>query len=222
MEDLMDIKKCFCLKISVLVIVVLLLQVNGLATLLANWSPIAFDEVRAINAGSTLNRYVVEGAGHFLKSHATILDFLNRIELNDLNGADFGELQNLIDTAIFHMENARLTYTDLVQLADATPYNPDVIAELKTFNYGKFRHDNGLNFEIFWKVRRYLRRGDVRGVYRKMLRDTEEILDILNDIKTGVFACEIPGISLIWNLNHVCFIALIADQYISMVFYEIH
>jgi hypothetical protein len=223
MEDLMDIKKCFCLKISVLVFVILLLQVNGLATVKANWSPIAFQEAaRAANVGSAINQYVVEGAGHFLKSHATILDFLNKIELNDLNGADFIELQNLIDTAIFHMENARLAYADLTQLAEVTPYNPDVIAALRTFNYGKFRHDNELNFEIFWKVRSYLKRGDVRGVYRKMLRETEGILNILNDIKTEVYANEIPEISLIWNLNHRCFLSLISDQYTSMVFYEIH
>jgi hypothetical protein len=218
----MDIKKCFCLKISVLVVAVLLLQVNGLATVKANWSPMAFEGgIQADNIGSSINLYVVEGAGHFLKSHATILEFLNRIELNDLNGTDFNELQNLIDTAIVHMENARLAYTELTQLAEVTPYNPEVIAELGTFNYGKFRRDNGLNFSLFWDVRRYLKSGDVRGIYHEMLQDTEEILDILNDIKAEVYANEIPGISLIWNLNHQCFLSLIFGQYTSMVFYEI-
>ncbi len=218
----MDIKKCFCLKISVLLVAVLLLHVNGLASLKANWSPMAFQGgIQADNTGSSINLYVVEGAGHFLKSHSVIIDFLNRIEISDLNGTDFNELQNLIDTAIVHMENARLAYIDLTQLAEVTPYNPEVIAELETFNYGKFRIDNGLIFSLFWDVRRYLKSGDVRGIYHEMLQDTEEILDVLNDIKAEVYANEIPGISLIWSLNHQCFLSLVFGQYTSMVFYEI-
>jgi hypothetical protein len=119
------------------------------------------------------------------------------------------------------MEGARAAYDDLTYLAEITPYNQEVIRELVTFNYGRFRISNGLNFSIFWDVKRYLKRGNVRGIYRKMLRDTEGILNILYDIQAAVNACQMPEISQIWDLNHRCFLSLIFDQYTSMVFYQI-
>ena len=217
----MDIKRGCFIKVMLFVFVFMLFQSHALARLVSNWSPAAFDDIGAPNPGHTISYYVTEGGAYFLKFHSEILYFLHKIELYDENDPDYGEFQESIGNAIFYMEGARAAYDDLTYLADITPYNQEVIRELFTFNYGKFRGDSGLNFSLFWDVRRYLKRGDVRGLYRKMLHDTEDILDILYNIQAAVDACQMPEISQIWDLNHRCFLSLIFNQYTSMVFYEI-
>lgn len=218
----MNIKKSSVLMVFVLVGIFILSQVNGYAVIKSNWSPAAFNEnMLAKTFSLSINYYVVEGAGYFLKAHSEILLFLHKIELCELYGPDYGELQSLIGSAISNMEEAKSVYVDLTNLADNTPYDPEVIHQLAIFNYGKFYLENNLNFSIFWSVMKYLRQGDVRGIYRKMLQDSEDILDVLYQIETELAACEIPEFPLIWGLNHKCFLALIFDQYTSMVFYDI-
>jgi hypothetical protein len=217
----MDIKRSRFIKVMLFVSACMLVQSNAPAAMVANWSPVAFDDNGSPNPGHTISYYLTEGGGCFLKSHSVILNFLHKIELWDENDPCYDELQALIGNAISYMESARSAYVNLTCLADITPYNQEVIRELITFNYGRFRLNNSLNFSILWDVRIYLKRGDVRGLYHKMIRDSGDILNVLYDIQAAVDAYQLPEIARIWSLNHRCFLFLIFNQYTSMVFYEI-
>jgi hypothetical protein len=169
----------------------------------------------------TIAQHVVEGGGYFLKSHSDILRFLGKIEISELHGVDFNQLQELINSAVTNMENAKYAYIALTQLANVTPYNEEIIRALAAFKYSKFRKLHSLDSFIFRRVRNYLKSGDVRGIYNRMLEDTERILDILYDIQQSIDASEVPEATYLWKLNHECFMSLVFDQYTSMVFYEI-
>ena len=79
----------------------------------------------------TIRKYIIEGAGYFLKSHSDFLLFLNKIELSELNGIDYIELQNIIKRVIENLENAKAAYENLISIAKETPYNESVIEKLK-------------------------------------------------------------------------------------------
>lgn len=217
----MKIKKKNLLKILGLVCFLLVFQIRGAAAIWCNWSPIAFQDSSSTQSCSAIHYCAIVGSGYFLKSYSAILDFLNKIEVGELYGYNYNELQEIIDNAINDMENARTIYIDLIQIADNTPYNLDVIKELQLFNYRGLCKDNGLISEIFWNVRKYLKKGDVRGIYHKLLQDTENILTILNDIETALYIFELPEVCALWDLNHESSKCLAFGQYTSMVFYYI-
>ena len=87
----MDIKKRYSLKICLSVCVLLLLQVNGLSVIKANWSPAAFAGFQAESPSTSINQYVVEGASYFLLSHSSILNFLYQVEVSEINGTDYSK-----------------------------------------------------------------------------------------------------------------------------------
>jgi len=119
------------------------------------------------------------------------------------------------------MEDTVIAYDKLKLWADATPYDEAVIARLKKFNYKKFQRENSLNQTLFWKVREYLMKGDVCGIYDKMLLDSKTILNLLREIESELAAGNIPDNHRWWNLNQVYLESLIFDQYVAMVFYAI-
>jgi hypothetical protein len=73
---------------------------------------------------------------------------------------------------------------------------------------------------VFNPLREYLARGDVRGVFSKVLKDTEAILDQLYSIKEILEADKVPEIETTWKLNQTFSDYLLFGQYAAMVFKE--
>lgn len=202
-----------------------LFTLNGWTLVYLNGSVWTFEfgEEEIAGAGDgTLNDYVIEGAGYFLKANSDFMLFLEKAEMSELNGVDFNGLQVNLDNAILNMVSARDVYIQLKQKADITPYNPVVIDELAKFNYDVFRKKQGLNASIFEQVRGYLENGEVREVYGKIIADTEEILAIANAVKAKIDIGEFPELSSLWNLGQACSNSLLFGQYVARVFYEIN
>lgn len=215
-------------KVCVGLTVLILFSLNGWALVYLNGSDWGFDELwesASVMDTSAQDRsisaLVVEGAGHFLQSNSDFMLFLNRAEMSELNGVDFNELKATLDNAILNIENARDTYLLLKQKADGTPYNYGIIAELDSFNYEVFQREQDLVPSVFREVKAFLGDGQIRGVYGKILADTEEILAIANAIKASVDAEQFPELSTLWNLGHSCSRSLLFGQYVARVFYEV-
>ncbi|MCP5107290.1 MAG: hypothetical protein GY950_28140 [bacterium] len=209
--------KSAILKVLVGVCIVVLFSVNAFARLVANGSPKGFVEPER----PAIEGLVIEGAGYFLKSHSDTLLFLNKVELSDIQGADFTELQLLIDNAIADMQNAKTKYISLTEIADTAPYDQAFITALLNLDYASFQQNNGLNGVIFSETQTYLSSGDIRGVYHQLLSDTQDILDKLALVKTAVDAETIPEMSYIWRLNQAYSDTLFFGQYAAEVFYEV-
>jgi hypothetical protein len=170
------------------------------------------------SSGSNMGQMIIEGAGHFLMSHSEMLKFLNKIELSELTGPDYSELQDIINRAIESMENASETYKNLISIAKETPYNMDVISKLRIFDYAGYMKTNGLNRVIFKKVKYFLRKGDVIGVYIYLKSDMDSIIEQLVNIKSNVDSEVFPEISLLWRINQKYSESLLFGQYVAEVF----
>ena len=170
---------------------------------------------------STIRKYIIEGAGYFLKSNSNMQLFLNKIELSELNGMDYSELQNTINSAVENMENAKETYSNLISITKITPYNPSVIEKLQLFDYPGFQEENKLNSEIFKQVEAFLSIGDVTGLYIKFKLDIDSIIVLLYNIKSSVDNEKFPEISSLWLINQKYSELMLLGQYGSQVFFEI-
>lgn len=209
--------KTTILKVFLGIFILCFFHMQGIAKYIANTSEIVFEE-----PGSTgIRTYVIEAAGGFLNSHSDLLLFLNRIEMEEINGIDFAELQQIINNAVAHMENARAKYNDLTQLADITPYDQPTITKLLNFNYTSFQESKGLNSVIFNEVETYLSSGDVRGLYHQLLAETQSLLDRLTVIKSAVDAEVIPENPDLWQVNQAYSETLLLGQYAAEIFYDV-
>lgn len=171
--------------------------------------------------GSPMRQLVIEGAGHFLMSYSNILLLSNMIEMEELDGIDYVDVQKVLNEAFVNMESARQTYWELNQLGDSTPYQPEVIEQLLLFDYNAFGKDKMLIPGILSEVKSYLSKGDVRGIFSRTLSETEKILDMLEAIKSKTDNMTIPENSQVWELNQTCTHTQLFGQYVAQIFHNI-
>ncbi len=173
----------------------------------------------SLRGGSTLiNTLIVEGAGHFLTSHADFIRLLNGVEVAELSGNDYPQWQMRLNSALENMVKAGAVYDNLVAAAEETPYNPGVIETLAVFDYKNFVKKSGLNRVIFSRIEGLLRKGDVTGIYILLKSDMDGIVEGLTVLKTAVDAGTFPDISLLLRLNQDYAESLLTGQYFSQVF----
>jgi len=209
--------KTTILKSFFVIFILCFFHVQGIAKWIANTSEIGFEEPDS----SGIRTYVIEAAGGFLKSQSDFLLFLNKIEMEEINGIDFAELKQVINNAVVNMENAMLKYESLTQLADSTPYDQSTITTLVSFNYISFQGNKGSNSVIFKEVKTYLCSGDVRGLYHRLLENTQSLLDQLTAVKSVVDAEVIPENSTLWQVNQAYSEMLLFGQYAAEIFYDL-
>lgn len=210
------------MKLSILkaflgVLALCVFQMNAFSRFILNSTSEGFAE----SDQPAIEGYVIEGAGYFLKSYSDLLLLMNKIELSDMYGVDYAELQQLVNSALSNMENSREKYTSLTQIADKAPYKQTVIAQLTAFDYNSFGQAKELNGVITGKMETYLGFGDVRGIYHKILTDTQAIIDKLIIVRSAVDTGILPVTSDLWRLNESYLDTLFLGQYAAEIFYNI-
>jgi hypothetical protein len=173
-------------------------------------------------ANPTIENLVVEGAGYYLQGNSYIQSFLNQVELQDIKGIDYTELQRLIAGAVENITNSRLAYERLVETAERTPYNPVVIEQLKAFDYDSFMIDNRLNEVIFKKVEGYLSNGNITGAFKHNLSVIKSIQWLLFIVTNYVEFNQMPGLEISWKLNELCAEFSLFGSYIARIFQSIN
>ena len=173
-------------------------------------------------SGSTIEGYIIEGAGYFLNGYSDVLLLLNKIEVSGTTGLDFIELNKLLDNAISNIKDSKNTYENLIKVAEITPYSEPVISKLINFDYVSFMMKNGLNSEIFQAVEKNLRNGNITGIFRQNYSDMEYLEGLLLIVKEKVSMNEIPVINKLWKLNQKYASALLYGQYVAQVFHVIN
>lgn len=208
--------KFFLVTLFVVLVVLGTQQLPGLFVLNSGSNPWLTDN--GSKPALQIENSIVDGAASFLKAHAEILLFLNKIEAANTAGLDFPALQKNLDSAIFHLENAKVAYLQLKTTAIAAPYNPAVLQKLRVLNYTTMQQEKGLNSIIFGKVVKYLKTGDVRGVFNQFYSEVTLLLARLHDLQAPVAAQTIPDINKLWQLNqHISEVQLFG-QYAAQVF----
>ncbi|MGD2093004.1 MAG: hypothetical protein PVH61_42975 [Candidatus Aminicenantes bacterium] len=172
-------------------------------------------------ANDSVESMVVEGAGFYLQANSSIQSFLNQVELQDVRGIDYPEMQGLIANAVENITNARLAYERLVETAERTPYNPVVIEQLKDFDYDSFMLEKRVNQVIFNQVRGYLSTGNITGAFRHGLSVIKSIRWLLFIVANYVLFDQLPGLEISWKLNELCAEFSLFGSYTARIFQSI-
>jgi hypothetical protein len=170
---------------------------------------------------TSLDNYVIDGAGYFLEAYSNTLLLMKKIEWSSKEGLKTDELKLLVDHALKNMEAAREAYDNLTRAADNTPYNPAIIEKLKAFDYDTFQKANGLNPETFASVKAYLGNGEIRKLYYDFSSTIDEIAGLLKQVKVQIDAGNFTPVKEIWKLNGLFSESLLFGQYVSQVLYTI-
>jgi hypothetical protein len=172
--------------------------------------------IKEFNLG--IEGLIIEGAGYFLRSQSDFLLLLNKIELSTLEGINYTEMQNLLNSAIHNMEKARQEYGRLVEIAYVTPYRQEVIEKLKAFDYDGLLEEKGLNAVIFKDMEHYLKAGNLRALHSRAFFDTINILSMLYRLKPGIDSGQFPVLEDLWRLNQAYAEAHLLGQYTTEIF----
>lgn len=213
-------KKSTVFRALLAILVIFAANLTLYSRVVLNRGDCAYDD-ECEKAAVSMKTLIVQGAGYFLNSNSDMLQFLNRIEMSDLNGINYTELSNIINSAIENMEKAKDAYYNLKQKADNTPYNRWFIERLLTFDYAGFQVKKGLNASIYNDVIAYLSRGDVTGVFGHILAKTGVILNKLYIIKALVDANTFPEMSILWRINQDFSEVTLFGQFGAEIFYEV-
>ena len=219
-----SLKKVTILRIFLVMILLAIFSTYSFSWWYANGTEGAYNNGSGDGLGaptSPIAQYIAEGAGYFLDSYSCTLQFMTKVELSSQRGLNYPELSQLLDAAIINMEQARYTYKLLKETADNTPYNPAVIESLKNFNYDLYCKTNGLNKEIFTGVKGYLSKGNVTGIYWKLLEDMGIMVNLLQELKKNIDNNLFPPVGTVRQLNHTYSTSLLFGQYVAGVFEEL-
>ena len=177
---------------------------------------------KASTISNPIEKYIIEGAGHYLKGNASIQSLLNLVELQDMNGIDEAEMMQLVNNALDNIIRARETFAKLIDTTEATPYNPVVIERLHHFDYETFMTINSLNPVIFKELQSYLYRGDITGTFKRSYYKIYNIEWLLVSIQKGLSSNNLPGLPVFWQLNELCADTTLFGSYAARLFYEIN
>jgi hypothetical protein len=170
---------------------------------------------------STIRELIIKGAEYFFKAHADINRLSEKVEISDIEGADYYTLWWTVNSALDNMNMARYYYQELQNKANNTPYNQVVINKLLAFDYDAFQEEHGLLKDVFSEVKGYLVKGDVRGIYNRTSAYFDTLAKTLETIKWELYAGKFPSNNHMWNLNQVCAKAHMFGQYVARVFEDI-
>ena len=168
---------------------------------------------------TTIENLIIEGAGYYLQGNSDIQAILKMVELHDLKETDYNELQRLLNSALENITNSRLTYEKLVTRAEATPYNPVVLEQLKTFDYTIFMYANRLNASVFKRVEGFLSAGDITGAFKYVLAAVRDIEYLLITMKNEMDSNRLESY---WQLNELCAETTLFGSFIARVFHQIN
>jgi hypothetical protein len=167
---------------------------------------------------TSIKSAIINGAGNYLTAYSDYLLFLNRVEISSENSPGYDEMQTLLNGCLEKLNRAKIAYLALYQNAANTPYNFEIIYRLIFFNYDYFQWERGLNPYIFKEVEKYLRSGNVNGIFNRMLSGTENLILKVAAVKEMVDAYQFPDLNSIWRLNQLFSETLLFGQYAAEVF----
>jgi hypothetical protein len=214
------IKKKLIIKMFITFLFIICLNLSINARFFVNGSDGGYPPEK-VSRSISIEAYVVDAAGYFLKGYSDIQRLLELYELQDKIGINHEEWQGVLGSTLSNMSSAAQTYALLIEKAEATPYNEEFISRLMDFDYPGFAKEQGLNAIIFKECAAYLKEGDITGMYKRISAKFADILDMLKTVEEDLTVNKITELSLIWRLNETCAELSLFGQYASRVFYAV-
>ena len=151
-------------------------------------------------SGISIRELMIDGASYFMQSNAAANLLLNEGELSDKGYFNFTNSLFYVNDAISKLTLARQNYNDALNSAKDLEYIQEKIDKLKSFDYTGFAKANGLIVEVMDNVEKYLKKGDVKGLYSQNIAYVDSILLVLEEIKQKIEEGYKPEVGLYWDL----------------------
>jgi hypothetical protein len=174
-----------------------------------------------IQSNMPMEILLIEGAGYFLQTQSKVQTILKMVEWQDIKFIDYIEFNQMVKIALINITNARLSFEELIKVAEVTPYNLEVIGQLNRFNYETFLKEHSLNPFIFYTVRDYLVKGDIIGTFKYSYERLKEVEQLLLIIQESTSENRLPELEVCWSLNEKCLETSLFGSYIARIFKSI-
>jgi hypothetical protein len=143
---------------------------------------------------------VIEGASFFFKANAEIMTLYSHCERNYGSYLDYPNCLSSVNSALDYFTNSKEKYKRAVSIGSAAVCKSEKTGLLKNFDYDGFAIKKGLNKDAMGKVKGYLVKADVTGIYQKAADDTGKIIEMLDLIKKDLAKGIKPEITDFWTL----------------------
>jgi hypothetical protein len=185
---------------------------------------IAFNDPTSPFKGKTsiqVGDMITDSASELLQSASEAFLFLNEVEIAGKSGLNVGAALQRVDMAAARVEQALKLFENIVQAGKNAGYNEHRISKLKSFSYDQFARENGLSGETMNQVSAYLGRGNVLGFYQRHIRNLQNLLNTLQQIKNDLLAGKLSENRVLWSLLQQYNSTMMFGNYASLVFYKI-
>lgn len=171
------------------------------------------------NAG-VINSLIVDGAANFLDSYSYFLRLLKESEISP-GQMDNQKASELIDSLAPYLEASKENYAAAFSLMKGLSINPDKLQALETFDYAGLAAKRRLHSDSMSQVAAFLVKGDVKGIYGKIIDDLDRISKGIKAVREDIKNNISPGIEDLRALYQQYSDLMQFGYYSSLVFAEI-
>lgn len=167
------------------------------------------------------NDSIIDGAADFLHSYSQVLLLLKESEKSLKSGFNFSSAQSVLAIAIEKLTSSKDNYALVVNQMKKTSFNKTALQKLLGFDFEKLIEQRKLHPDIMNKVAFYLSKGDILGLYEKMVTDLGDMLDsltVINNFTRENIPPDIEDLRALFQ-NYSDF--MLMGYYTSLVFDEI-
>lgn len=182
-----------------LIVILCLLAIN-----IPAYSLICVNDINCIFTESPdkplIETHVVVGSAYFLESKSNADLLLMEYEKSANQTFNCALALEYTEKAIAGLESAKLNYIEAKNIGERIGYIEAKTNWFKEFNYDGFIMENNLNKEIAGRVKSYLVKADILGIYGKSIDDIDKILITLGNVRSQLQISKKPGIKVFWGL----------------------
>ncbi len=184
------------IKIIMLVTIVAGLNINLGAFHFANDMCGSFDEIYS----ASIEGYVIDGASLYFQASSDLMSFYHESEIGGKGIYNSEQALAYVNSAIDHLNHSKARYLEAALLGTTAGYDEERCRCLKEFGYDNFALQRGLMVTVMGKVKGYLSKGNVIGLYNKIASDIDDLTVRLNNIKAQLESGTAPQMPELWEL----------------------
>jgi hypothetical protein len=167
------------------------------------------------------NNTIINAASSFLHSYSNVLLLLQESELNTAIGFNFSRTKPAVETALNNLKYSRKEYARVLEIMKTACIDSSAVERLKDFDYGRFTSARRLNPCIMNIVSGFLSKGDLVGLFEKVVKDLDDTIINLSTIRNCLQQDIIPDLEDLRRLYQQYSDFMTFGYYCSLVFSEI-
>ncbi len=143
---------------------------------------------------------VVQGCTNFLKSKAAFYMLLVEYEKSCNQPADIQKMNEYLEETIASLEVSVDFYIRARDIGQRIGLNPQKLDWFRTYNYNMLVANQHLKPDMSMKVRQYLSKGDILGVYNQNIFNINDLLVELTGMRLKLAKKIKPDVTAMWRI----------------------